>query len=218
MKELLYLLIGVIGGVGGGIVFNQPTPGAGWWLIGIALFLLLCMFFYELSKQIWSSKEVWERSSSEDSIPVQGREIDKWRTKGTQKKGDYVRFQIAPPYSRLALKIGHFSIKGKYPFLRVRDFRQNRVIKSIWVMQSPYSSVAFPKKYAITIRHKYGIYDDWNEKEFTITDMQGIKVNFPRPIKINSFIIKIVEAAQYYWGFGRIDIEELRLPFWRHTI
>jgi len=193
-------------------------PNVGLWVTIIGLLGLLCVFFYyELTKKLWPSKEVWERNSSEDPIAATGYQVDRWRTSGNQKKGDYFMLKIVPPRTNLNLMIQKVGLKL---FHRFWDIGQDRVIDRIQFMQYPYPSVAFPPKYTITISNNHGLYAGWVDKEFTISDMNGILIKFPRPIKIHRFTIKIVEPADYYWGFGRIDIREVRIlgRFWRHTI
>ena len=174
--------------------------------------------FYRLPKKIWPSKEVWERCSSEDTVPVRGDRVDCWQTGKNQKKGDVFMLKIVKPRTNLTLKVMNtgFRIHKNW------DIGQERVIDRIQFIQSPFSAVAFPLRYSISISNAYGFIPGWIEHEGGEDDFsKRILIEFPHPLKIRSFTVKIIESRQgKYWGFDRIDIREVRLlgRFWRHTI
>ncbi|MFH1141003.1 MAG: hypothetical protein V1724_04920 [Chloroflexota bacterium] len=101
------------------------------------------------------------------------------------------------------------------------DIGQERVIDRIQFMQSPYSAIAFPPRYTVTVSNERGYYKDWIKRGFSAEITSGILVEFPHPIKVNHFTVEIIEPSlNVEWGIGRIDIREVRLlgRFWRHTI
>ena len=90
-------------------------------------------------------------------------------------------------------------------------------------MQGRYPAGAYPIRYAVTIEGAGGIYEDWNEREFSENsfDGQGIVIKFAHPIKVRLFIIKIIEPRpNTYWGVDEIRVREIRLfgRFWRTNI
>ena len=164
---------------------------------------------------MWPTKEVWERISSEDSIAVTGRGVDRWRTSGNQKKGDVFMLKIVKPRTKFTVWLRNIGFR----FNKNWDIGQERIIDRIQFMQSPYSAIAFPVRYAVSISNERGLYKDWMRREFSAEITTGILIEFPHPIKINHFTITIIEpASNVYWGIGRIDIREVRLPFWRTDI
>jgi hypothetical protein len=197
MKDFLYLVTGVLAGIGGTLVFNQNTQSTGWALIGIAAFILACVLLFELSKKIWIGRADWQIDSTyKDSEPI-GKFSGKWQSNDIQRSG----FSI-------------YIFMGKVRWGK----RKERLINSISFIQGIRHRWNYPLKCEVALWGRDNTTFDWAEKG----NEGAIEIQLDKPRRVYCISLKITEPKPVgepspitarCWAFEDIKITEVRLPW-----